>query len=310
MITTVTLNASIDKAYHMDQPVAGGTVMRVHAVKNSAGGKGLNVARVAKICESTVQATGLVGGFNGSYLEYLTQQDGIMSNFGHIAGETRSCINILDERFSSTEFLEPGCEVSAQELEEYLADFPRIIAQSDVVTISGSLPKGVPTHTYQTLVELCKQANKPVILDTSGEALRLGIAAQPTMIKPNQDEIEALFNISVQSRADVIAAAQRLHQAGIAQVVISLGGDGSLLVCERGTYQAIPPAIEVANTVGCGDSMVAAFAVGFERAMSAPDALVYAVAVASAAAMSSCTGQYDPAHRDEILPKVELRKIA
>lgn len=310
MITTVTLNASIDKAYHMDQQVVGGTVMRVHAVKNSAGGKGLNVARAAKICGSRVQATGLVGGFNGRYLEQLTEQDGIVSAFGHIAGETRSCINILDERFSSTEFLEPGCEVSAQELEEYLEEFPRIIAQSAVVTISGSLSVGVPIHTYKLLVEMCKQADKPIILDTSGEALLQGISAHPTMIKPNQDELEALFGVSAQSRADVLTCAQRLYEGGIAQVVISLGGQGALLVCEQGTFQAIPPALTVVNTVGCGDSMVAAFAVGFERGMSAPDALVYAVAVASAAALSTRTGHYDPAHRDEILPQIELRKLA
>lgn len=273
------------------------------------GGKGLNVARVAKACGSDVQATGLVGGFNGRYLESLAQADGITSNFGHIAGETRSCINVLDPKYRSTEYLEPGTRVSSEELDAYLDEFPSIIADSDVVTLSGSLPAGVGADTYQRLVRLVKDAGKQVILDTSGEALRLGIEAGPTMIKPNRNEIEALFGITVTSRDDVISYARRLHEGGVANVVVSLGGEGALLSCDEGTYQAIPPEVKVENTVGCGDSMVAAFAVALERGMGAREALSYAVAVGSAAAMSPNTGDYDPSDRDDILPKVEVRTI-
>lgn len=309
MITTVTLNASVDKAYHMTGAIENGTVMRVARVCNTAGGKGLNVARVAKACGSDVQATGLVGGFNGRYLESLAQADGITSNFGHIAGETRSCINVLDPKYRSTEYLEPGTRVSSEELDAYLDEFPSIITDSNVVTLSGSLPAGVGADTYQRLVRLVKDAGKQVILDTSGEALRLGIEAGPTMIKPNRDEIEALFGITVTSRDDVVSYARRLHEGGVANVVVSLGGEGALLSCDEGTYQAIPPEVKVENTVGCGDSMVAAFAVALERGMGAREALSYAVAVGSAAAMSPNTGDYDPSDRDDILPKVEVRTI-
>lgn len=310
MITTVTLNASIDKAYHMGEAVVGGTVMRVATVRNTAGGKGLNVARVVKISGSDVVATGLVGGYNGQYLESLLEADGIASDFGHIAGETRSCINVLDPRFSSTEFLEPGPTVSEEEVAAYLAKFAEVIADSDVVTLSGSVPAGVGKDIYHNLVQLCKDAGKKVILDTSGEYLYLGLAAAPTMIKPNQDEIEALYSIKVWSRDDVIYYARKLHDEGIEYVVISLGGDGAVLVCDEGTFQGIPPKVEVVNTVGCGDSMVAAFAVALERAMSPREALAYAVAVASAAAMSPNTGDYDPANRDKILASVEVREVA
>lgn len=309
MITTVTLNASIDKAYHMEQEIVGGTVMRVAKVHNTAGGKGLNVARVVKISGSDVVATGLVGGFNGQYLESMLEEDGIKSNFGKIAGETRSCINILDPKFSSTEFLEPGPTVSNLEVDNYLAKFPAIIADSDVVTISGSAPKGVGKDIYQKLVKACKDAGKKVILDTSGDFLRLGLAAGPTMIKPNKDEIEALFNIKVENRDDVIACARKLHEGGVSYVAISLGGDGALLVCDEGTFVATPPKVKVANTVGCGDSMVAAFAVAFEQGVSAQAALSYAVSVASAAAMSPNTGDYSPADRDWILANVKVREL-
>ncbi|WP_058271164.1 1-phosphofructokinase [Olsenella massiliensis] len=309
MITTVTLNASIDKAYHMTDAIEGGTVMRVAAIHNSAGGKGLNVARVAKLCGAKVQATGLVGGYNGSYLESLAKKDGISCDFGHIAGETRSCINILDPRFGSTEFLEPGSAVLAEELDAYLADFPRIIAESDVVAISGSLPAGVGTDTYQRLVTLCKNEHKLVILDSSGEALACGLEAGPTMIKPNKDEIEALCGVRAQSIEDVVACARELYGRGVANVVISLGGEGALLVCDEGSFKAAPPKVEAVNTVGCGDSMVAAFAVALERRLPSAKALAFAVATASAAALSPHTGEFDAAVRDDLLGRVALSEM-
>lgn len=309
MITTVTLNASIDKAYHMNDEIVNGTVMRVRTCRNSAGGKGLNVARVVKICGSDVKATGLIGGFNGQYLESLLDNDGISHEFGHVNGETRSCINILDPEYGSTEYLEPGFVVNSEEIEQYLKNFKNIISDSDVVTISGSVPAGLEKDIYQKMVDIVKEEGKQVILDTSGELLQLGIHAKPTMVKPNQDEIEALFDMKIDSRQDVIDAAGKIYDMGIPYVVISLGGDGALIVCDAGIYQATPPKMDVVNTVGCGDSMVGAFAVAMEQKKSPEEAIAFAVAVASANAMSPNTGDFDPELRNEILSKVKIQKI-
>lgn len=310
MITTVTLNASIDKAYHMEKKIENGTVMRVHECRNSAGGKGLNVARIVRLCGSKVQATGLVGGFNGQYLESLLDEDGIAHRFGHVDGETRSCINILDPGYGSTEYLEPGFEVKAADMERYLEEFPEIIKDSDVVTISGSAPAGVSKDIYQKLVEIVKAEGKAVLLDTSGELLKKGIKAHPTLIKPNQDEIEALFGKPVTSREDVIERAKELHAQKIAYVVISLGGDGALLVCDEGIYQAIPPKVDVVNTVGCGDSMVGAFAVAIEQKKTPEEALRYASAVGTANALSTNTGDFDPAVLQKIFDGTKVVNVS
>lgn len=309
MITTVTLNTSIDKAYHMTQKIENGTVMRVAETHNSAGGKGLNVARVIRLCGSDTKAAGLAGGYNGQYLESLLDADGISYEFEHINGETRSCINILDPGYGSTEYLEGGCEVTEKEETAFLERFPEIIRDSDVVTISGSAPRGMGRDIYQKMIQIVKNLGKKVILDTSGEYLEKGLESLPTMVKPNQDEIEMLFDIKVRSQEDVIRYAQKIYEKGIPYVVISLGGDGALLVCEKGIYQGKPPKIEVVNTVGCGDSMVGAFAVAMERTMEPEDALKYAVAVASANALSPNTGTFDPEKRDEILQNVEIIKL-
>jgi tagatose 6-phosphate kinase len=310
MITTVTLNASIDKAYHMDAAIENGTVMRVSSCRNTAGGKGLNVARVVRLCGSEVTTTGFVGGFNGSYLESLLDEDGIPNGFCHIQGETRSCINILDPAYGSTEYLEPGCEVLPGEVQEFLEEvYPAQIGGSDVVTLSGSIPKGVSRYIYRQLVERAKAAGKQVILDTSGDLLQLGMEGLPTMVKPNRDELELLFGRKVGSLDDVRELAGRIFAKGIPYVVVSLGGDGALMVCGEGTFRARSPKIEVVNTVGCGDSMVGAFAVALERKMGPADALRYASAVASANAASPNTGDFDPKVRDELLGKVEVERL-
>ncbi len=310
MITTVTLNASIDKAYHMEKKIENGTVMRVASCHNTAGGKGINVARVIKLCKEDVLATGLVGGFNGKYLQKMLEEDEIRQNFILVNGETRSCINILDPAYNSTEYLEPGCEISKEEEENFIQKFPEIMKDSEVITISGSIPKGLGKDIYKRIIELAKKMGKQVILDTSGETLKLGLEAKPTMVKPNKDEMEALFRMEIHGMDDVIEGAKRLYQMGIENVVISLGGDGALLVCEDGIFTGKPPKVEVVNTVGCGDSMVAAFAVGMVRKYEKKECLKYAVAVATANAVSDSTGNFDPKVRDEIYENVIVEKIA
>lgn len=309
MITTVTLNASIDKAYFMDHSIENGTVMRVGSVKNSAGGKGLNVARVVKLCGEPVLASGLVGGYNGGYLENLLDEDGIPHNFDHIEGETRSCINILDEKYGSTEYLEPGCQVTEEEEKRFLERFPDIIKDSSVITISGSVPRGMSRDIYRKMIGMAKKLGKQVILDTSGDLLEQGLLACPTVVKPNKDELEMLFGVKISSREDVLACAGRLREQKIPYVVISLGGDGALMLCEEGAFHGMPPKLSVVNTVGCGDSMVGALAVSLLRGYKPEEALRYAVAVASANALSPDTGNFDLEDGRRILEKVQIAKI-
>ena len=196
MITTITLNVAVDKAYVIGK-LTDHTVMRVNRCTNTAGGKGLNVAKVVHLCGEEVQATGFVGGFNGAYVEDMLKKQNIPSRFVHVQGETRSCINVLDEDGGSTEFLEPGEPIRPEEVQEFLDQFDDIIADSSVVTISGSVPKGVDVTMYAKLIEKIKAQGKKVVLDTSGALLKESIKACPTMVKPNTDEIEDLLGIKV-----------------------------------------------------------------------------------------------------------------
>lgn len=309
MITTVTMNAALDKAYFMKDIIKNGTVMRVQECRTTAGGKGLNVARAASACGSDVLATGLVGGFSGQYLENLLDGDQIPHKFGHMTGETRSCINILDEGYGSTEYLEPGCEVSAEEEAGFMKMFPDTIRNSEVVTISGSIPKGIKKDIYGRMITIAKAMGKTVLLDSSGDTLKNGITAGPTLVKPNQDEIEQLFDTTITSFKEVIHYAKKIHDMGVDYVVISLGKDGALLVCEEGVFKGTPPQIEAINTVGCGDSMLGAFAVAFERKYTAGRALKYAIAVSAANAASPNTGKFEYEECERLFEQVTIEKL-
>lgn len=309
MITTVTLNVSIDKAYKIKGCVESGKVIRVLECNNTAGGKGLNVSRVASLCGEEVLATGFVGGHCGALAEELLEKDNIKNKFTHVKSETRSCINILDENNVSTEFLEKGESISDEEINAFLDDFDKIIEDSNVITISGSAPQGVPTNIYTTLINMIKAKNKKVILDASGDLLKEGIKALPTMIKPNSEEMENLLNVSINNEEEVIKNAIKLHESGIELVVVSLGSDGALLVCKEGVYHGKPPKIEVVNTVGCGDSMVAAFAVAMERGYSNIDSLKYAISISAANAMTFSTGSFNSEDVDNIFENTQIKKI-
>lgn len=309
MILTVTLNAAIDKRYVVDD-FQQGSVNRVKECAYSAGGKGLNVSRVAVISGEEVTATGFVGGHAGNYITEVLEGQKINSEFVHISGESRSCINIYDEvNQTQTEFLEPGVFVTDANKEEMLTKYMELVDKCSVVVISGSVPKGVDSLLYKSMIQLAKHHDKKVILDTSGKLLEESIEAKPTMIKPNMDEIKMLIGKDINNQEELIEAAEKIQKSGIEVVVISCGADGSLIVCNEGVYQAKVPEIKAVNTVGCGDSMIAGFAVGFSRGMSMEENIKFASAVSAANALCMETGFFIKKDMEDLLPKINVIKI-
>ncbi|MCI8768349.1 MAG: 1-phosphofructokinase [Ruminococcus sp.] len=310
MILTVTLNAAIDKRYVVEE-VRTGEVNRVKECVYTPGGKGLNVSKPAAIYGAEVTATGFVGGHAGHYIEDALEPFGIKSAFYHMEAESRSCINIWDEKNQlQTEFLEPGFTVAEADFERFLEHFQGLAADADVVTISGSVPKGLDGTAYQRMVKLVREAGKPVILDTSGKLLEQGIKAVPTMIKPNLDEIRMLTGKDCTDPEEIIEAAKVLHGRGIRIVTVSLGGDGAVVVSDEGAYRARVPRIHAVNTVGCGDSMTAGFALGLSEGLSIKETLRKASAVSAAAAMREETGFFVKEDMERLLPQIEIIELA
>jgi tagatose 6-phosphate kinase len=293
-ILTVTLNAAIDKRYDVPE-ITVGHVQRVTRVLASAGGKGLNVSRSALLCGQSVIATGFVAGFAGQFVTSEVSAAGMRDEFVRVAGETRTCINIIDSTGRSTEFLEPGVTVTPDDLSVLIRRITDLLPSVEAVTLSGSAPAGCPQDVYAPLVRAAVASGMPVLLDTSGALLAAGIAAGPTVVKPNQEELAALVGAQLISREDIVAAARRVCAQGPEWVVVSLGAGGAVAVSlHRAVHVAASP-VTALNTVGCGDVLVGGLATGLASGLDVADALPLAVRVSAAAAAHPETGVFDPA---------------
>lgn len=308
MILVLNLNASVDKRYQLAS-LEKGTVMRAASVDNTPGGKGLHVANVTTILGEDTLVTGFLGGKSGEFIAEKTKEYGIAGEFQPVAGETRSCLAILTEDGAQTEILEPGPVISEAELTAFRQKFAGLLARADVVVASGSVPRGVPADFYADLIQETKAAGKPFLLDTSGKLLTEGIKAQPSFIKPNKEEIEALCGRKLTSEADVVAAVKTFLADGIALAVVSLGKEGSIAGHDGKIYRVTVPAIACKNPVGSGDSYVAGIAAGISRGLAIPETLRLAAACGTANAMEEESGFVRPAVVKDLLARIQVTEL-
>lgn len=290
MILTVTLNPAVDKVYEVES-FAVGDVFRPKDMWATAGGKGLNVSRVATILGEKVRATGFLGGSNGAFIRNEIKKQGIEDAFVEISGETRICIAINDPiANTSTEILEPGPVITAQEQEKFLKRFRQLVKEADIVTISGSLPKGVDIDFYGKLIDISREFGKRVLLDTSGESLLKSLEFTPFMIKPNETELEAIADKKISTEQDILETAIKIHQMGIQLVCVTLGGNGCIAVTEEGAFRLNAPSIETVSTVGSGDSFLAGCAVALVQNQPIETVLKTAMACGMANTQFARTG--------------------
>ena len=193
MILTITLNPAVDISYKLDY-FSLDTVNRVEDVSKTAGGKGLNVARVLHQLGEDVAASGFLGGSLGDFIRTQLVAIGIQDFFVPIDGETRNCIAIIHDG-KQTEILESGPVISASEAALFLEKFTEYAPKVKIVTISGSLPKGLPSDFYLKLVEISNKYDTLVLLDSNGALLTSIVASEhkPYLIKPNEEELADLL---------------------------------------------------------------------------------------------------------------------
>lgn len=289
MILTVTANPAIDRVYFVKDFVMG-EVRRPISMTYSAGGKGLNVARVARIMNACVGAMGFVGGYNGEFIKTEVEKLGIINEFTQIAGETRNCINISDENGASGEILEQGPVISEAEALAFLQSFEKALEKYDIIAVSGSLPKGLDSQFYCKMIECAKKQGKKIIVDTSGQTLKDVIKAKPYMVKPNKDELSAYLGKTIESLSDVADSLKALKEEGIEIPLISLGKDGAMAYVDGKTYKFTTPAVNVKNTVGSGDSTIAGIVTGLDRGMNIIDSIRLGMASGTANTQFEQTG--------------------
>lgn len=303
MILTVTMNPSIDTAYPLHGALKVDDVNRVTPIK-TAGGKGLNVTRVLGQLGDDVLATGLLGGKMGMFLADRMDEDGVKHDFAQIAGESRVCIAVLHEG-NQTEFLEAGPEVSAEELAGFTEKFRELAGRADVVTMSGSLPRGVDAGYYAELVGIATEAGAKVLLDTSGASLDAALAAEtkPYLVKPNLSELGGLLGREFEA-GDLNAIKAAIEEDGrfdgVAWVVVSMGSAGSAAFYKGQIFRAVPPRIECVNATGSGDSTIAGFAHGIAAGAEPTEVLRLGNTCGTLNAMDPKTGHLPMEHWDDI----------
>lgn len=309
MILTVTLNPAVDKTCQVTRLVKG-QVNRMTECKNLAGGKGINVTKVLRQYKEEVNATGFLGGYNGMFISDELERIGAKSAFTKIARETRTNINIISEDGYVTEVLEPGPEISEQERINFLDQFYALVNESEIIVISGSMAPGIEEDYYAKMIEICHQAGKKVLVDTSGEPLKKAIEAKPYLIKPNKRELEYVAGKKLDSEEELLEAARELKDKGIELVVVTMGSKGLLCVSKEQTYRVVPPKVKTLNTVGSGDCAIAVLTIGIKNEEPFEEVLKKAVALSAANVTTLENGQIPMEKVREIYKEVEVFKIS
>ena len=309
MIYTVTLNPAIDKTAVISGFRAG-TLNRIESLREDVGGKGINVSRCLRAlgAESTA-AVILAGGAGRKCREYL-EGAGIGVLCEEVPGETRTNLKIADPlRGENTDINEPGPEVPEEVLARLRERIAEKLCAGDTVILSGSLPRGADKGLYAAWCARFSACGARVILDADGEALRLGLAQKPWLIKPNHEELAALAGVDAEDPAALLRAGEALRAVGVGRVVISRGGAGAIFLTEEGSFSAEPLSVPVKSTVGAGDSMVAALAFAAERGLGAEETVRLAMAMGAASVMLPGTGAPDVETVERLAAEVSVTQI-
>ena len=301
MIVTLTLNPSVDRTVEVET-LARGEVMRALRVRVDPGGKGINVSRALATHDLPTRAVVTLGGAEGEHLVTLLRDTGIEIVPVRIQGSIRSNITVAEPDGTTTKFNEPGAELSADELSAVITAVQDAVESADWLVASGSLPAGTPVSFYADLVQMLAGSGTRVAVDTSGPALEAVLAAGPTLVKPNRDELAEVTGQRLVTIADVVEAASRLRDLGAEAVLASLGAEGAVLVDEDGAIHGRTPAVPPLSSVGAGDAMLAGFLAGGGKGA---DALVEALAWGAAAVRQPGSGMPSPHDIDRAAIRLE-----
>ncbi len=312
MIYTITMNPALDRTIEVDGLVLD-DANRILSDVRYAGGKGIDVSRVVNELGGETIALGLVGGYTGLELEGRLVNEGVLCDFTRIAGENRTNIILVDKKEGRQYLLNaPGPRVTPAEIGLFFEKVRSIPSDASFVVISGSVPQGVSSKIYAQIITTLKARGiRRIALDADGELLREGCKAGPYLIKPNLYEFRRLTGTEVKDMEGAMEEARKvMAEWGIEVVLVSMGPKGLLGVKGEEAYHARPPALEVVSAVGAGDATVAGFVHGLTQGLPFPEALRLATAAGAAVVLTPGTELCHLEDVEEILPKVELRRLS
>lgn len=261
MIYTVTFNPCLDYVVGVDNLTLG-AVNRVSTEAVMAGGKGINVSIVLKNLGHPSCALGFLAGFTGDEIARRLQLQGVDTDFIEV-GHGMSRINVKVKSTEETEINGIGPDITPSDIEALYAKLDAL-ASDDILVISGSVPAALPGDIYERIMERLEGRGIRIVVDATRELLMNVLAFHPFLVKPNNHELGEIFGVELKARKDVVPYAKKLQELGARNVLVSMAGEGAVLVAENGDVIESPsPKGTVVNSVGAGDSMVAGFIAGY-----------------------------------------------
>lgn len=286
MITSISLNPSIDRTLTVDRFAPGG-LNRVLSRSDVAAGKGINVALTVSALGIDSECIGFMYRDSAALFEKRLMVNSTAYDFIWCEGSARTNIKVFDRSEGViTELNESGITVTEKDLSDMVELVTHHAENSDYLVLSGSLPPGCPADYYRTLINAVEGLGCRCVLDADGDRLKYGLEAKPFMIKPNRYELEMMTGQKLDSLAKIRDAAQQYIDMGVQIVAVSLGEDGAMITDSQNTFYAPRINIEVKSTVGAGDSMVAGLVTGFMGENSLEDTFRMGVACATARCMT------------------------
>ena len=312
MINTLTLNPALDKIIFVDKFEKNSTV-RIKEITYSIGGKGTHVSiNLAQMGERS-RAFGIVFGDIGKQILSLLRESNIDTHFvqRQITGlESRTNYLLNEKNGDSTLITEKGVMLRLEDVDEVCQTMKENIQKGDYIALSGDASNYSDPYVYNYIINKLKTYDLKVFLDTSGDTLKECIKLGPELIKPNLSELSFLCGRRLENHVDdVIDAIQELNEYEIPNIAVSMGGEGCVIKHGDEYYRAIPPKIEIKNTVGCGDCFLSGLLYGFKNNLEIKNTILYATAVSAACALDETSVGFDMNAAKSIMKDVKILKI-
>ncbi|SFG66997.1 1-phosphofructokinase [Oribacterium sp. WCC10] len=284
MIYTVTFNPSLDYIVSVDDFKVGMT-NRTNTELMFPGGKGINVSMVLQNLGLESMALGFMAGFTGREIERLLKVRNVKSDFIEVASGI-SRINVKLRSNNETEINGMGPAIGKAEIDKLYKQLDKL-AEGDILVLAGSIPSVMPESMYSDIMDYLKEKKLRIVVDATRDLLVNVLKYHPFLIKPNNHELGEIFNVTLSKKEEVIPYAKKIQEMGARNVLISMAGEGAVLVTETGeVFESNPPKGKVKNSVGAGDSMVAGFLAGFLHGENYEEAFYMGVCTGSASAFS------------------------
>jgi 1-phosphofructokinase family hexose kinase len=308
LILTLTVNPAIDRTISVDR-LAFDDRAYIEGSIDSPGGRGINASRVLECFGVASTAIVVAGGETGARFETLVKALGFQTEVVRVRGNSRTNFTISDERGLTIKLNERGAPLEPAEVQQLMRVVESRLAKAHYLMLCGSLPPGVSPHFYAEVITAARAAQVPTLLDTDGDALRFGIEAQPTVVKPNHQEAERLLRRPLLSRTQWADAVREIQSMGAESVLLSLGARGAVAAHATEAWEAVPPPLDAVCPIGAGDALAAAFVWASRRQRPFADSVRWAVAAGSASALLSGMNFATLEQAKAMYQRIEMRPI-